>query len=288
MSNKKFNFQEHSNNLSSIEKNSKKIFIKSKDSKICWRIWGKGNPIIFLHGGYGSWAHWVKQVLPFSKNHRVLVPDMPGFGESEDLSLPHSPEKIASNLADTLEDLISTEDKPIICGFSFGGLISGHLSYELIQRKFRPKKLILVGPGGLGAKRGDMETMIARHSKMSEEEIYNAHQTNLKILMMHNSQKVDNLSVHIQKQNTDAHRIKSRPISATDTLTKILEKQDVPLFVVWGEKDASVGVYLEDRMAILRRVNKNVRFHVEYNIGHWIMYENENIFNKILEDIIQD
>ena len=288
MSNKKFNFQEHSNNLSSIEKNSKKIFIKSKDSKICWRIWGKGNPIIFLHGGYGSWAHWVKQVLPFSKNHRVLVPDMPGFGESDDLSLPHSPEKIASNLADTLEDLISTEDKPIICGFSFGGLISGHLSYELIQRKFEPKKLILVGPGGLGAKRGDMKTMIARHSKMSEEEIYNAHQTNLKILMMHNSQKVDDFSVHIQKQNTDAHRIKSRPISATDTLTKILEKQDVPLFVVWGEKDASVGVYLEDRMAILRRVNKNVRFHVEYNIGHWIMYENENIFNKILEDIIQD
>ena len=288
MSNKKFNFQEHSNNLSSIEKNSKKIFIKSKDSKICWRIWGKGNPIIFLHGGYGSWAHWVKQVLPFSKNHKVLVPDMPGFGESDDLSLPHSPEKIASNLADTLEDLISTEDKPIICGFSFGGLISGHLSYELIQRKFEPKKLILVGPGGLGAKRGDMKTMIARHSKMSEEEIYNAHQTNLKILMMHNSQKVDDFSVHIQKQNTDAHRIKSRPISATDTLTKILEKQDVPLFVVWGEKDASVGVYLEDRMAILRRVNKNVRFHVEYNIGHWIMYENENIFNKILEDIIQD
>ena len=206
---------------------------------------------------------------------------MPGFGESDDLSLPHSPEKIASNLADTLEDLISVEDKPIICGFSFGGLISGHLSYELIQRKFRPKKLILVGPGGLGAKRGDMETMIARHSKMSEEEIYNAHQTNLKILMMHNSQKVDNFSVHIQKQNTDAHRIKSRPISATDTLKKILEKQDVPLFVVWGEKDASVGVYLEDRMAILRKVNKNVRFHVEFNIGHWIMYENENIFNKI-------
>ena len=288
MSNNKFNFQEHFNHLSLIEKNSKKIFIKSKDSKICWRIWGKGNPIIFLHGGYGSWAHWVKQVLPFSKNYRVLVPDMPGFGESNDLSLPHSPEKIASNLADTLEDLISTEDKPIICGFSFGGLISGHLSYELIQRKFEPKKLILVGPGGLGAKRGDMKTMIARHSKMSEEEIYNAHQTNLKILMMHNSQKVDNFSVHIQKQNTDAHRIKSRPISATDTLTKILEKQDVPLFVVWGEKDASVGVYLEDRMAILRRVNRNVRFHVEYNIGHWIMYENENIFNKILEDIIQD
>ena len=53
-------------------------------------------------------------------------------------------------------------------------------------------------------------------------------------------------------------------------------------------KDASVGVYLEDRMAILRTQNSNVRFHVEYNLGHWIMYEDEKIFNKILQNIIQD
>ena len=285
---KKFDFKKHYKDLSKIESKSEKLFIKSRDSNVCWRIWGKGNPIIFLHGGYGSWAHWIKQALPFSKNHKVLIPDMPGFGESDDLSLPHNPEKIASNLADTLEALISPHDNTIICGFSFGGLISGHLSYELIQRKFIPKKLILIGTGGLGAKRGDMKTMIARHSKMSEEEIYDAHKTNLEILMIHDSKKVDDFSVHIQKQNTDAHRIKSRPISATDTLAKILEKQDVPLYVIWGEKDASVGVYLEDRMAILRKVNKNVRFHVEYNIGHWIMYENEKIFNKLLEEIIQD
>ena len=84
------------------------------------------------------------------------------------------------------------------------------------------------------------------------------------------------------------HRIKSRPISATDTLAKILKKQEVPLYVIWGEKDASVGVYLEDRMTILRSINPKVRFHVEFNIGHWIMYENEVLFNDILNNIIQD
>jgi hypothetical protein len=41
-------------------------------------------------------------------------------------------------------------------------------------------------------------------------------------------------------------------------------------------------------MAILRNINNKVRFHVEFNLGHWIMYENEIIFNKILGDIIQD
>jgi len=288
MNKKTFNFEEFSNYLSAIEKNCNKVFIKSKDSKVCWRSWGKGKPLILLHGGYGSWAHWIKQAIPFSKNYNVLIPDMPGFGESEDLTLPHTPEKISANIAETLLKLISPEETPIICGFSFGGLIAGHLSYNLIERGLNPEKLILVGPGGLGAKRGKMRNMIARHSKMSEEEIYQAHKTNLEILMMHDATKVDDWSIHIQKQNTDAHRIKSRPISSTDTLARILEKQDVPLFLLWGEKDASVGVYLENRMSILRDINSKVRFHVEYNLGHWIMYENDVIFNKILNNFIQD
>ena len=288
MNEMKFKFEQFSNYLLTIEQSSKKIFIKSQDTKICWRSWGEGKPIIFLHGGYGSWAHWIKQAIPFAKKYNVLIPDMPGFGESDDLPLPHTPEKIASNIADTLQELISKDVQPIICGFSFGGLIAGHLSYNLIERGINPEKLILVGPGGLGAKRGEMKNMIPRHSKMTEEEVYQAHKTNLEILMMHDKKKVDEWSVHIQKQNTDAHRIKSRPISSTDTLARVLKKQNIPLYVLWGEKDASVGIYLEDRMAILRNVNNKVRFHVEFNLGHWIMYENEIIFNKILGDIIQD
>ena len=288
MNEMKFKFEQFSNYLLTIEQSSKKIFIKSQDTKICWRSWGEGKALIFLHGGYGSWAHWIKQAIPLSKKYNVLIPDMPGFGESDDLPLPHTPEKIASNIADTMQELISKDVQPIICGFSFGGLIAGHLSYSLIERGINPEKLILVGPGGLGAKRGEMKNMIPRHSKMTEEEVYQAHKTNLEILMMHDKKKVDEWSVHIQKQNTDAHRIKSRPISSTDTLARILKKQNIPLYVLWGEKDASVGVYLEDRMAILRNVNNKVRFHVEFNLGHWIMYENEIIFNKILDDIIQD
>ena len=288
MSKEEFNFEKYSKDILEIEKHSIKSIIKSKDSSVCWRSWGEGKPIIFLHGGYGSWAHWIKQAIPFSKGNRVLIPDMPGFGESDDLNLPHTPEKIASNIVDSLMELIKVDDDPIICGFSFGGLIAGHLSYQLIEKNVKPTKLILVGPGGLGAKRGAMDEMIARHSKMTEAEVYNAHKKNLGILMIYDHTKVDELSIHIQKQNTDAHRIKSRPISGTDTLAKILNKQSVPLYVLWGEKDASVGVYLEDRMAILRSINTDVRFHVQFQTGHWIMYEDEKVFNELLKKIIQD
>ena len=107
MENKKFNFENYSRDLYEIEKDSYKKLVNSNGVKVCWRSWGKGTPLVLLHGGYGSWRHWIKQAIPFSKNYNVLIPDMPGFGESDDLPLPHTPEKIASNLADTLIKLIS-------------------------------------------------------------------------------------------------------------------------------------------------------------------------------------
>ncbi len=270
-----------------FEEKSKKIFTETNDTKICWRVWGAGKPVIFLHGGYGSWKHWIKQIYFFSKSYTLFIPDMPGFGDSDDLNRPHTPEKIAKNLMDGFLKINPiTNQKLNIVGFSFGGLIAGHLSYHFTKSNIFPEKIVLIGPGGLGAKRGPMEEMVRRTSDMSNYQVLEAHKKNLGILMFANSSNIDDLSLYIQLQNTKQHRTKSRPISATDTLTIILSKQKVPLFVLWGEKDSTVGPYLEDRMIILRKVNPNVRFHVEINAGHWIMYEKPERFNEVLINIL--
>jgi len=270
-----------------FEEKSKKIFTKTHDTNICWRVWGAGKPIIFLHGGYGSWKHWIKQIHFFSKDYTLFIPDMPGFGESDDLTKPHSPEKIAKNLMNGFLKINPINNQKInVVGFSFGGLIAGHLSFQLIKSNIVPAKVVLVGPGGLGAKRGPMQEMERRTPKMTNKQVLEAHKKNLGILMFANPSNIDDLSLYIQLQNTKHHRTKSRPISATDTLTKILSNQRVPLYVLWGEKDSTVGPYLEDRMIILRKVNQNVRFHVEFNSGHWVMYETPERFNEILINIL--
>ena len=271
-----------------FEEKSKKIFTKTNDTNICWRVWGNGNPVIFLHGGYGSWKHWLKQIDFFSKNFTLFIPDMPGFGDSEDLKKPHTPEKIAKNLTEGFLKINPINNQNIcIVGFSFGGLISGHLSFQFLKLNIMTKKMILVGPGGLGAKRGKMKEMVRRTKEMTSKQILDAHKKNLSILMFSNPSKIDELSLYIQLQNTKHHRTKSRPISASDTLTKILSKQEIPLYVIWGEKDSTVGEYLEDRMIILRKINAHIRFHIEYNTGHWIMYESPERFNEILNSILK-
>ena len=283
----KFNEKKLQKYVSQFEKGSKKIFISTDETTVCWRIWGKGQPIIFLHGGYGSWRHWIKQVTYLSKYYQILVPDMPGFGESSDLKSDHTPENISLNLYQTFMKLkIIDLDNINLVGFSFGGLISGHLSYQFFKKGIELKKLILVGPGGTGARRGPMREMVRRSSKMSFEEILKAHFENLKILMINNPKNIDLLSLYIQLENTNNHRLKSRPISATNTLIKILEKQNIIPYLIFGEKDATVGPYLEERISLFREACKDIRIHVEIEAGHWIMYEKPDRFNNLIKEII--
>ena len=283
----KFNEKKLQKEIEEFEKGSKKLFISTDDTTVCWRIWGKGQPIIFLHGGYGSWRHWIKQVTYLSKDYQILVPDMPGFGESSDLKSDHTPENISLNLYQTFRKLNITDlDNINLVGFSFGGLISGHLSYQFLKKGIELKNLILVGPGGTGARRGPMREMVRRTPKMSFEEILRAHFENLKILMINNPKNIDLLSLYIQLENTNNHRLKSRPISATNTLIKILEKQNIIPYLIFGEKDATVGPYLEERISLFREACKDVRIHVEIGAGHWIMYEKPDRFNNLIKEII--
>ena len=283
----KFNEKKLQKEIEKFEKDSKKLFISTDDTTVWWRIWGKGQPIIFLHGGYGSWRHWIKQVTYLSKDYQILVPDMPGFGESSDLKSDHTPENISLNLYQTFRKLNITDlDNINLVGFSFGGLISGHLSYQFLKKGIELKNLILVGPGGTGARRGPMREMVRRTPKMSFKEILRAHFENLKILMINDPKNIDLLSLYIQLENTNNHRLKSRPISATNTLIKILEKQNIIPYLIFGEKDATVGAYLEERISLFREACKHVRIHVEIDAGHWIMYEKPDRFNNLIKEII--
>jgi pimeloyl-ACP methyl ester carboxylesterase len=41
-------------------------------------------PTLLLHGGTGSWTHWVRNIEPLARQFSVVVPDLPGMGESLD------------------------------------------------------------------------------------------------------------------------------------------------------------------------------------------------------------
>src|SRR3712207_4406077 len=43
---------------------------------------GDGPPLVFVHGLSGSWQNWLEQLPVFSRDHRCIAVDLPGFGAS--------------------------------------------------------------------------------------------------------------------------------------------------------------------------------------------------------------
>lgn len=252
--------------------------------KVAWRAWGQGQALILLHGGYGSWAHWVRVVQPLSERFHVLVPDMPGFGQSDDPPVLTSEKIIAESLWVSVQALIGAHEHAIIGGFSFGGVIAGHLAGHMGERC---DHLILVAPGGLGVPRGEMPELIRRTRDMSAMEIQNAHRRNLEILMFADHSLIDPLALFIQTRNTAKHRVKSRPISATDTLARALEALPTRVHALYGSEDATVGRYMPEREHALKRACPDVQIHVTPGAGHWLMYERPEAFIGYIHKLIE-
>jgi 2-hydroxy-6-oxonona-2,4-dienedioate hydrolase len=57
------------------------------DGRMVWHLWDRSGgtaPVIALfHGGAGSWRHWIRTIPALAETYRVLVPDLPGPGESD-------------------------------------------------------------------------------------------------------------------------------------------------------------------------------------------------------------
>jgi pimeloyl-ACP methyl ester carboxylesterase len=117
------------------------------DGEMVWRIWGEGRTVLFLHGGYGAWTHWVKNVLPLSAHFRVVVADMPSHGDSDRMPGRPSREVMAGVMARCLDGILGKDEPYDLVGFSMGA----NLSAAAISAYGRdPDNLVVVGPGGLG------------------------------------------------------------------------------------------------------------------------------------------
>ena len=246
-----------------------------------WRVWGSGPPLILLHGGYGSWTHWIRNVLVLARRFTVIAPDLPGLGESSTPPEPHTAEGLAAIIVEGLDIVLSKDAAPHIAGFSFGGVLGGHVAAQLGDRL---RALTLVGSNGLGLVR--QPTALQRvPAGVSAGEALAVHCHNLGALIIADPAKIDELAVYIQSHNAPRGRVKSRRFSRADTLARALPLVKARLDGIWGERDATAYPHLDERARVLRSFQPGARFEVIAGAGHWVQYEAAERFNPILAEI---
>jgi pimeloyl-ACP methyl ester carboxylesterase len=104
-----------------------------------------GQPaMVFVHGLGGAWQNWLLNIPAFMGSHRVIAPDLPGFGESpmprDEISI-----KGYARILDELLDKLGVESA-VLVGNSMGGFVAAEVarsSPEMVN------KLVLVSAAGI-------------------------------------------------------------------------------------------------------------------------------------------
>jgi pimeloyl-ACP methyl ester carboxylesterase len=254
------------------------------DGAMVWRIWGSGPPLVLLHGGYGSWTHWIRNVLPLSRSFTVVAPDLPGLGESATPPEPHTAEGLSQIVVDGIGVVLPRDKRLHVAGFSFGGVLGGHVVARLGERA---RAFTVVGSNGLGLVR--QPTDLHRvPTGASAGEALEVHRHNLGAMLIADPAKIDELAVYLQSENAPRARVRSRRFSRADTLARALPLITARLDGIWGERDATAYPHLDERAQMLRSFQPQARFEVVEGAGHWVQYEAADRFNPLLAEIVRE
>ena len=127
---------------------------------------GKGYPFVFIHGYLGSSEMWRYQKEFFSKTCRVIVPALPGFGESYKSKSLSSINDMAKKVIETLDQ--KKIEKFNLIGHSMGGMIVQEITKLDASRV---NKLICFATGSIGNIPGRFESLDKSIERLKKEGI---------------------------------------------------------------------------------------------------------------------
>ena len=247
---------------------------------VTWRRFGNagGTPLVLLHGGHGRWGHWARNIRPLTARYTLLVPDLPGYGDS---STPPAAthEALVDATRDSLGALVGASTPIYLAGFSFGGLTAARLAV----RRGHIAQLALFGSGGAGGARRPRGALTAWRDAAERGDaaaLAEVMRHNLLMHMLHDPASVDELALHIHTDACLATRFRSKVISLAGGLATSLGQYPGPLLLAWGEHD--VTAVPEVVLPALAQGRVDCETRIVAGSGHWVQYERADEVNRLL------
>lgn len=254
--------------------------------RVRWRRFGPDAsalpPLVLLHGGHGSWMHWLRNIEALSAERALWLPDMPGFHDS---GVPRAPvageaaiDPLLRALGGTLDALIGAGTVIDLGGFSFGGLTAA----QFAARRGAVRRIALMGSGGHGTLRRMTVQMINWRAAPDRETEIAALHHNLGALMLHDPAAIDALAFAIHDISCHGTRFRSKDVSLAGGLQDALATHDGPQLLVWGAYDVTADP--RPLVAGLVAGHPRRRGAVVDGAGHWVQYERAEETNRLLRD----
>jgi pimeloyl-ACP methyl ester carboxylesterase len=111
-----------------------------------YEVYGRGRPVILLHGWLGSWGLWQETMTYLGKYYRTYALDFWGFGESGKKREAYAVQDFVV-LVNQFMELLGIAQAPLV-GHSMGGTVSLSVA---IQFPERVRKVVVIGSPIVGS-----------------------------------------------------------------------------------------------------------------------------------------
>ena len=240
---------------------------------------GKGFPFVLVHGYLGSSEMWTFQKEFFSKDYRVIIPALPGFGESHNVKSLDSINKMSKEIINVLDQ--KKIDKFNLIGHSMGGMIVQEIT-KLIGD--RVNKLICFATGSIGDIPGRFETMDETREKLKQEGTkISFSRVPRKWFVKGDKDKnyflCENAVKNVSLETADNALLAMKNWRGKEYLKNIKNET----LIIWGDKDTS---YNFDQVNTLNKNIKNSRLEIFKNCAHNVHLEKPDEFNSLIKEFI--
>jgi pimeloyl-ACP methyl ester carboxylesterase len=258
-----------------------------------------GSPVLLLHGGGADSAilSWELAIEPLARHHRVIAPDLPGYGETDCPNVKFSNTYYTEFLIDFMKEVGLTS--ACVAGLSLGGAIALQLCLSAPQRV---EKLVLVSSFGLQPraplhKLGYVLVRIPGLTKLTWA-LLRIGPATIRLSMrnvVHNADALTDDLVNtillearkppVGRAFRSYHKSSVQWKGISTYFMPLLKEIRVPTLIVHGAEDRLVPLtYAEQAHALIPRSE----LFVMRDCGHWPPRENPAEFNKRLEEFLAD
>jgi 2-hydroxy-6-oxonona-2,4-dienedioate hydrolase len=248
-----------------------------------WHAWGPadGPVVVLLHGGSGSWTHWIRNIAPLvSLGHRVLAVDLPGFGDSAAPAQGGDVDALIEPLHAAWQLLKPAKVASTLVGFSFGGMTA---ALWLAAYPEDAQGLVMVGSPGLGLTVPDRLPLKGWRHLPTEAMQLEAHRHNLMALMLKHADSLDALAMAVHAANVQRDRMPRRRLSSTPIVAQALPRIQCPVHVIFGEWDALYqGRWHEVESLFKAHAPHLASWCLVPDAGHWVQFERAEAFQLAL------
>jgi pimeloyl-ACP methyl ester carboxylesterase len=120
-----------------------------------WEYGSANGPVMIMVHGFRGTHHGLEKIAEQLPQYRLIIPDLPGFGESDALAKGHDLEQYIEFVRALIASFGFTQP-PILLGHSFGSIITSHYASRYPDTI---SKLVLINPIGAPALQGPRGVM---------------------------------------------------------------------------------------------------------------------------------